>query len=320
MPSRISGIIQDSALKNEIVRRLSENDSVALFGQLAAEASELLSSVGPNDEIPQISRQTEAIILSIGRPVFNIVGNSFMVAETDEWGLRLNNSRQAIETALRAVGRIEVENHPGYDWLGTGWVIRPNVVVTNRHVAQEFAIKADNLYKFRNNFMGKKIKARIDTKEEYQSGNEIQFKIEEVLYIAEHQGFDVAFLRVAPQSDEGLPLPAPISLSDSIPEAGTNVAAIGYPAKDSRNNFEDMEKIFGSVYDVKRLAPGQITGMPEEGIMSHDCSTLGGNSGSVIIDISTGNAVGLHFAGKYLQGNFAVNSLTVASILESLDQ
>ena len=40
--------------------------------------------------------------------------------------------------------------------------------------------------------------------------------------------------------------------------------------------------------------------------MEHDASTLGGNSGSAVIDLETGEAVGLHFAGSYLQANYAV--------------
>ena len=40
--------------------------------------------------------------------------------------------------------------------------------------------------------------------------------------------------------------------------------------------------------------------------VTHDSSTLGGNSGSAVIDIETGTVVGLHFAGRYLEANYAV--------------
>jgi V8-like Glu-specific endopeptidase len=40
--------------------------------------------------------------------------------------------------------------------------------------------------------------------------------------------------------------------------------------------------------------------------LSHDCSTLGGNSGSCIVDLSTNSVVGLHFEGDYLVANSAV--------------
>ena len=40
--------------------------------------------------------------------------------------------------------------------------------------------------------------------------------------------------------------------------------------------------------------------------MTHDASTLGGNSGSAVIDIDSGDIVALHFAGEYLKANYAV--------------
>jgi endonuclease G, mitochondrial len=44
----------------------------------------------------------------------------------------------------------------------------------------------------------------------------------------------------------------------------------------------------------------------------------GGNSGSVVLSLSTGNAVGLHFAGRFLEANFAVSSRVVAQRLDDL--
>lgn len=40
-------------------------------------------------------------------------------------------------------------------------------------------------------------------------------------------------------------------------------------------------------------------------LLTHDCSTLGGNSGSAVVDLDTHQVVGLHFGGKYLTGNSA---------------
>ncbi len=40
--------------------------------------------------------------------------------------------------------------------------------------------------------------------------------------------------------------------------------------------------------------------------LTHDASTLGGNSGSAVIEVDTGEVVALHFAGEYLKANYAV--------------
>ena len=53
--------------------------------------------------------------------------------------------------------------------------------------------------------------------------------------------------------------------------------------------------------------------------MAHDSSTLGGNSGSAIIDVETGHVIGLHFAGEYLKANYAVPSFELARDTRVLD-
>ena len=78
-----------------------------------------------------------------------------------------------------------------------------------------------------------------------------------------------------------------------------------------------MQSIFGDVYDKKRLAPGQVTEARPD-VVLHDCSTLGGNSGSVVVDLATGEAVGLHFAGRFLETNYAIPSAVVAARLEDI--
>ena len=68
-----------------------------------------------------------------------------------------------------------------------------------------------------------------------------------------------------------------------------------------------MRQIFSDIYDVKRLQPGVITSWADGAdIFIHDCSTLGGNSGSPVLDLETHLVVGLHFGGRYLSGNKAV--------------
>ncbi len=71
------------------------------------------------------------------------------------------------------------------------------------------------------------------------------------------------------------------------------------PAKDTQTALTtDMERIFAGVYGVKRFAPGEITAFwQDRGLLTHDCTTLPGNSGSVVLRVDTGEALGLHFGG-----------------------
>ncbi|MET0828447.1 MAG: DNA/RNA non-specific endonuclease, partial [Microbacterium sp.] len=168
---------------------------------------------------------------------------------------------------------------------------------------------------FREGLDGQPMHASIDLLEEIDREDDLTFEIREILHIEESGGPDVAFLRVDQTGGES---PAtPISLArESRPD--DFVAVIGYPARDSRIPDVDlMDRIFGNVYDKKRLAPGQLLA-PASGTMRHDCSTLGGNSGSVVLSLATGEAVGLHFAGRFLQSNFAVSSSVVAQRLDDV--
>src|SRR5437667_167356 len=159
--------------------------------------------------------------------------------------------------------------------------------------------------------------ASIDFLEAAGRADRFVFPIIEILHIEDDDGPDFALLRVEDRSDgKALASPIPLAISPMRPEQ--QVAVIGYPARDSRvPDAKLMQSIFGDVYDKTRLAPGQITKAQPE-VVFHDCSTLGGNSGSVLLDLTTGQAVGLHFAGRFLETNYAVPAAVVAARLEKV--
>ena len=73
-------------------------------------------------------------------------------------------------------------------------------------------------------------------------------------------------------------------------------------------------KLFAGVKSFKRLAPGVIMTAPGETpcdprdwILTHDASTLGGNSGSALADLDANGQtlLGLHFAGQHARQNWA---------------
>ncbi|MCT7341310.1 hypothetical protein N5K55_13525 [Pseudomonas aeruginosa] len=49
--------------------------------------------------------------------------------------------------------------------------------------------------------------------------------------------------------------------------------------------------------------------------LTHDCSTLGGNSGSAVLSIDGGEVVGLHFGGQFRKTNYAVKASVIRSLL-----
>jgi endonuclease G len=260
----------------------------------------------------------ETIVLRTGRPVLTVRNDeaelTFADAESEVWRARLLAARDRLAPAIRAAGRIEVDRH-GLDWLGTGWLVADDVVVTNRHVAAEFGRRQGERFVFRQGFGGP-MASRIDFREEVGGSGAREFALARILHIEDDGGPDVAFLQVTPRT--GDPLARPIALAARTPCARQQVAVIGYAARDSRIPEQDlMLRIFGDVFDKKRLAPGQVKRV-EDGLVLHDCSTLGGNSGSVVLDLETGEALALHFSGRFLDANFAVPARTIAERLRGL--
>jgi hypothetical protein len=89
---------------------------------------------------------------------------------------------------------------------------------------------------------------------------------------------------------------------------GRKVYAVGYPAQDPFNPDPLSEyKLFQGIFNVKRLQPGQVLQvLTDKDTVLHDCSTLGGNSGSCLVDLATNQVVGLHYAGYHRRTNLAI--------------
>jgi endonuclease G, mitochondrial len=310
-----SRILTDSDLAKEIRLRIQSGAYAPGFPITDRQKSLEIFDRFVSGERPDFAIELEAIVLTVGRPAILIKNGTFNTPDSEVWRTRLETSRPQIEKAISAVGRIEVKNHPGFDWIGTGWVVGDDVVATNRHVAEEFAVKGNaSGFRFRRNYENREMAARLDLREEYMQPEEAEFRVTRVLHIEDSDGPDVAFLEV---EFSGNNRPSPIKLASGT-SAGDYVAVIGYPAWDGRRNDPAvMRQVFGDIYDVKRLQPGQIISA-EAHYVAHDCATLGGNSGSPVIDLLTGEAVGLHFSGKYLQANSAVPASIVKDRLNQI--
>ena len=265
----------------------------------------------------------EAIIERFTRPVYLVQDSKFGpppddFVDSDLIAARLEAARGVIEPAIPSVGRIDVANHR-MAWVGTGWVVAPNVVATNRHVAEEFARAANGHFEFRQNFEGQRVRATLDWRREHQRPSSLRFRVREIVWIEPEPSVDVALLRIADEGEEGEEQPPALELSpDADLEAGLgrSVGVLGYPARDSRNDFTDQQRIFDGIYNVKRLAPGNVIAIRGDGLLEHDATTLGGNSGSAVIDLETGKAIAIHFGGIERRENYAVQATRLAAIVE----
>lgn len=263
----------------------------------------------------------EAIVLAFGRPTLLIQDHTFALPELEEWRLRLEPLRGALERALPSVGRIEIRRLPQDVHLGTGWLVAEDVVVTNRHVAEFFSRGSGRAAVLAKDPMGRDVPVQIDFREEHARSTAAEHAVAQILWIEEldEKLPDLALLKLR-STEHASALPPPIPLLDRLPTPGEDViAVIGYPAWDYRNDAAVMKRLFGDIYGVKRLAPGHVMRGEDGFVFEHDCTTLGGNSGSVVLDAANGQAVGLHFAGEFGVRNIAVRSERIAKRLSELE-
>ncbi len=258
----------------------------------------------------------ESIIMRTQRPVLAIKNNDTVVEfesaeDAATWKDRLTAAQPVLTQAIPAVGRIELTGSR-FDWIGTGWLIKQSVLVTNRHVAEAFAMRKGQGFSFTVGATGRRVEAAIDFLQELDHDDKLVFKLLRPLWIQPAPGPDVAFFEVDLASGSSL-LAAPIPLATDVRQT-VRAAVIGYPAYDSRiPDIDLMSSIYGDKYNKKRLAPGAVTAVQEKLIL-HDCTTLGGNSGSAVIDLDSGAALGLHFSGTFLTTNYAVRADVVSKL------
>ncbi|MGH6786647.1 MAG: DNA/RNA non-specific endonuclease [Novosphingobium sp.] len=254
---------------------------------------------------------TEAIILPDLRPAIDVLGGSY---DTDhpQWRdyVRGTPAHAVFTARIPAVGRIEIPGHPSAPYGGTGFVVGPNLVMTNRHVARIFTSGLGQ----RSLVLDAEIDPGIDFDRERGSTDCAVLGVRRVVMI--HPYWDMALLEV-----EGLGERPVLSLGRFEPSEASprRIGVIGYPAFDSRNDAAVQNEVFRGVYNIKRFQPGLWRGRREIESFgkdvpagTHDSSTLGGNSGSAVVDALTGLIAGLHFGGLYKDSNFAVPAIDLA--------
>jgi len=247
----------------------------------------------------------EAIVLPRNRPVAFVRGNSY--DDLDGPWVSLNDDvvKRRIASLLPLIGRVEVPSSPILPYAGTGFVVGQGLIATNRHVAQIFAQGLGLTIRYRAGDAAIDFKRQVDAPDDERTAY-LSVRAVEMI----HPYWDMALLRV-----DGLPTDRMLRLSVKSPEEllDRNVVVIGYPARDERNDVALQDRIFNRTYNVKRLQPGVIRTRAKVqsfentvNAVTHDASTLGGNSGSAVIEVDTGEIVALHFAGEYLKANYAV--------------
>jgi S1-C subfamily serine protease len=280
----------DAALKRVRAIIGTTNLPVGFEGDLAKTALAKLKDSSAEEPTPRELAALE-MMLRMMRPAPKFEEGKLEELTEPEFAQAFPNWKafQETLTPLKAgIGRIETA---AKEPAGTGFLVGDEILVTNRHVLDLISRGTRKL---------EPGQARIGFHYEVRPrGAEDPVPIQQV--IAFHEQFDIALLRV---NRAGGRRPA-LKIANLGPKLEQAVVTIGHPFDDPVNNPLFTRTIFGGSWGIKRAAPGEVIAeMPF--MIGHDCSTLGGNSGSPLVSMESAEVIGLHFGGGFLWRNEAI--------------
>ena len=325
------GPVSDVDLNAAVERHLQQmNDGVALRGesartpteirlaasQVVADARRALERTAAGESARNLTDRErsclEAIVRVTGRPATRFLAAGLEIPDQDlganeRWALIAGQMYEEIESVAESVGRMSLGT-PGAatTQLGTAWRLGTDLVVTNRHVAKEVVADSGagtSTWKMRDG-----ASCFVDFAATHAGGAPKAFTVQELVFCSDVEDLDAAIFRLAGQPKA--PPPAlPIDFErNSVMETlqrsngesfdrGKEVYVIGHPYRETASDASWM--VFGDADGKKRWSPGEVTAMDVmRGSCLHDCSTLGGSSGSCILALGSHKVVGMHFGGR----------------------
>ncbi|NUP08218.1 MAG: trypsin-like peptidase domain-containing protein [Polyangiaceae bacterium] len=277
-------------------------DEVA--AQRAADAVRRSAELMARNEIPDVSDLPRAadlaaleVCIRFMRPALYVKGDRIAGAQQ----LKLSDtSRKAIEALLPGIGSIGFpESRKG---VATGFLVGRRALATNIHVIRAITT-------------GKQPRPLTDAVVRFDvEWDELERwkAIRVVGEIVRHPTLDWALLELAEDGPRpGLPLDGALKSKPN-----DRLLVVGHPNDDWRTPTW-AKAMYAGNWGVKRVSPGAVLRADDE-LLLHDASTLGGNSGSPVIDAESGRVVGIHAEGVWALENTAVRAGT-ATTFQAMD-
>jgi hypothetical protein len=277
--------------------------------------AQIESGVAPGALDDQTAIALEAVISVTDRPSIPVRAGACrfpdppLPAAIEFWLTVLTTARARIRPVALATGALLFDQGGAVSASqGTVWRLGENLVVTNRHVAaavlrfDAMAPENDPLLGLRP-FPGRTLIA--DFALEHGAGAR-RYAIEKLVHTEPADRRDLAVFRLKPWSGE--PPPAGVSLAarGTSTTAPVKVFVVGHPARDNLKDAEGVSAVFGQLDGSKRLSPGEVMEGSAADLLLHDCSTVGGSSGSPVVEVVGGQVLGLHYYGRSREHNEAI--------------
>lgn len=247
--------------------------------------------------------EIEATLMAFGRPSLPIQDDSYHSPKSEVLKTRLDLQKKSIHAGIRMTGQIQNTSFTTQpQTLGTAWFISPDIIVTTKNIATRIRKErkggsSDDLINVNTSDY------QIELKNEMDRSDSRAIPIIGIAYIANENEENFAFLKTDSSSFGEFSL---FKYDETI-HKGSNLCAIGYPTDEDSGNGADnvYHRLIDPLQQIKRLAPGRIV-KTSKNILSHDCCTVGGSEGSLLLNLDTGNIAGMHTFGKYGFGQYGV--------------
>lgn len=265
----------------------------------------------------------EALVRINDRPSYRVINGTIDPNDPlfGEWGGFLA-LLVGLEDWTASVGRVNLDGVH----IGTGFLMGDGRVMTNRHVleacADEIFGPGGSNWDFGRGKVTVDFSDTADGSKVFELTHVVQTGSRPIRGIEMLENLDMAILGMAP-GQTGTPRALPFA---KTLDPAADLMVIGFPARPgtsalidpatgsvSKDIAERLRAIFGTDYGRKYVSPGRILQAPgtltsdtKGWVATHDSTTLGGFSGSVVVQLTADPAVaGLHFSGAPLMSNKA---------------
>lgn len=263
-----------------------------------------------------------AFVHLLARPALPVVKQA-VPAIPDSWE-KLKVEHDVVSRVIRGVGRIDDSTRAH---VGTGWFIAKDLLITNRHVVGGLCgldPHGDPAWLSKlpaevtaTNSEWKKHPSKRAVWDPHEAPGPASAAVGSITKIrAVHDFLDMALLDVEGVANSK-DLVLRVHAAGPAATARHDVYLAGYPGVTPPHGLSHQaaKLLFPRATEtgLKRVSPGQLVAL-EAGLPihhdkprgSHDASTLGGSSGSPVIDFQNHRVVALHYAGRYGTANYAV--------------